>query len=162
GAGHVIAHNAVAFFHDGISVCTHGVPDAKRDDWAVAIDIYNNDIHVTGDDFIEADGGVHNIRVMRNRGMNAAHTGLSAQPTYDYDGYRPNRGVDMQYVWNGPRPGMMVDYDRPQNQAQRFKTLTELTAASGAEAHGIEVDYDIFTSVRPPSPPDSSVPSRPY
>ena len=29
GSGHVIAHNAVAFFHDGISVCTHGVPDPR-------------------------------------------------------------------------------------------------------------------------------------
>ena len=87
GSGHVIAHNAVAFFHDGISVCTHGVPDPERDRWAVAIDIYNNDIYVTGDDFIEADGGVHNIRVMRNRGMNAAHTGLSAQPIFGGPAY---------------------------------------------------------------------------
>jgi hypothetical protein len=46
----VIAHNAVAFFHDGISVCTHGVPEPEQDLRAVAIDIYNNDIHVTGDD----------------------------------------------------------------------------------------------------------------
>jgi hypothetical protein len=51
------------------------------------IDIYNNDIHVTGDDFIEADGGVHNIRVMRNRGVNAAHTGLSAQPIFGGPAY---------------------------------------------------------------------------
>ncbi len=87
GSGHVIAHNAVAFFHDGISVCTHGVPDANPNDRAVAIDIYNNDIHVTGDDFIEADGGVHNIRVMRNRGVNAAHTGLSAQPIFGGPAY---------------------------------------------------------------------------
>ena len=76
----------MAFFHDGISVCTHGVPDAVpdggRDAWAVAIDIYNNDIHVTGGDVIEADGGVHNIRVLRNRGVNAAHTGSSAQPIF--------------------------------------------------------------------------------
>jgi hypothetical protein len=236
GSGHVIAHNGVAFFHDGISVCTHGVPEAERDQWAVAIDIYNNDIHVTGDDFIEADGGVHNIRVMRNRGVNAAHTGLSAQPifggpayyirnvvyntpvalkfnnpagvlvyhntiiaenrtaqqvsnarfannlflgtdstggitvlggptaysTYDYDGFRPNRGVEMNYSWLGPRPGMQVDYDRPANQAQRFKTLAELSAATGQETHGIEVDYDIFESLRPPAPPDSSKPGMPY
>jgi hypothetical protein len=27
------------------------------------------------DDFIEADGGVHNIRVLRNRGVNAAQWG---------------------------------------------------------------------------------------
>ena len=87
GSGHVIAHNAVAFFHDGISVCTHGVPEPEQDLKAVAIDIYNNDIHVTGDDFIEADGGVHNIRVMRNRGVNAAHTGLSAQPIFGGPAY---------------------------------------------------------------------------
>jgi hypothetical protein len=82
GSGHVICHNAVAYFHDGIDVSTHGSPDPEEDRHAVAIDIYNNDIHVTGDDFIEADGGVHNIRVMRNRGFNAAHTGLSAQPVF--------------------------------------------------------------------------------
>ena len=87
GSGHVIAHNAVAFFHDGISVCTHGVPEPAQELRAVAIDIYNNDIHVTGDDFIEADGGVHNIRVMRNRGVNAAHTGLSAQPIFGGPAY---------------------------------------------------------------------------
>ena len=236
GSGHVIAHNAVAFFHDGISVCTHGVPEPEEDLRAVAIDIYNNDIHLTGDDFIEADGGVHNIRVLRNRGVNAAHTGLSAQPvfggpayfirnivyntpvalkfpnpagvvvyhntfiaenrtaqrvsnahfrnnlflgtdapfgisvlggptaysSYDYDGYRPNRGVDNQFTWVGPRTGMVVDYERPQNDAQRFKTLAEFSAATGQETHGIEVDYDIFRDLRPPSAPDSSKPGRPY
>ena len=82
GSGHVICHNAVAFFHDGIDVSTHGTPETEQESKAVAIDIYNNDIHVTGDDFIESDGGVHNIRVMRNRGINAAHTALSAQPVF--------------------------------------------------------------------------------
>lgn len=236
GSGHVIAHNAVAFFHDGISVCTHGVPEEEEELKAVAIDIYNNDIHLTGDDFIEADGGVHNIRVLRNRGVNAAHTGLSAQPvfggpayfirnivyntpvalkfpnpagvvvyhntfiaenrtaqrvsnahfrnnlflgtdaavgisvlggptaysTYDYDGFRPNRGVDNQFTWVGPRAGILVDYDRPQNEAQRFKTLAEFSAATGQESHGVELDYDIFTNLRPPVPPDSSRPGAPY
>ena len=236
GSGHVIAHNAVAFFHDGISVCTHGVPEEEEELKAVAIDIYNNDIHLTGDDFIEADGGVHNIRVLRNRGVNAAHTGLSAQPvfggpayfirnivyntpvalkfpnpagvvvyhntfiaenrtaqrvsnahfrnnlflgtdaavgisvlggptaysTYDYDGFRPNRGVDSQFTWVGPRAGILVDYDRPQNEAQRFKTLAEFSAATGQESHGVELDYDIFTNLRPPVPPDSSRPGAPY
>ena len=237
GSGHVIAHNAVAFFHDGISVCTHGVPEPEQDLKAVAIDIYNNDIHVTGDDFIEADGGVHNIRVMRNRGVNAAHTGLSAQPmfggpayyirnivyntpvalkfsnpagvivyhntiiaenrtepagveralreqpvsrdrydrrhrvvlggptaysTYDYDGFRPNRGVELNYTWLGPKPGVQVDYGSSAEQAQRFKTLADLAAATGQETHGIEVDYDIFENLGPPVPPDSSKPGTPY
>jgi hypothetical protein len=236
GSGHVIAHNAVAFFHDGIAVCTHGVPESERSLWAVAIDIYNNDVHVTGDDFIEADGGVHNIRVLRNRGINAAHTGLSAQPifggpayyirnivyntpvalkfmnpagvivyhntviaenrtaqrvsnahfknnlflgtdasagiaalggptaysTYDYNGYRPNRGAARQFTWLGPKPGVAVDYEMPPEAAQGFSTRAELAAATGQETHGIDVDYDIFEDLRPPSPPDSSKPGTPF
>ncbi len=85
GSGHVICHNAVAYFHDGITVSTYGTPDPKQK--AVAIDIYNNDIHLMADDFIEADGGVHNIRVMRNRGINAGQCGLSAQPVFGGPAY---------------------------------------------------------------------------
>jgi hypothetical protein len=87
GSGHVVAYNRIAYFHDGLSVCTHGAPEANDGRTGVAIDFYNNDIHVTGDDIIEADGGVHNIRVMRNRGFNAAHTGLSAQPIFGGPAY---------------------------------------------------------------------------
>ena len=228
GSGHVICHNAIAYFHDAIDVSTHGTPESAQELKAVAIDIYNNDMHVTGDDFIEADGGVHNIRVMRNRGVNAAHTGLSAQPvfggpayfirnviynaptalkfmakpaglivyhntviaenrntetfsnahfrnnlflgtdapgraiaafpnataysTYDYDGYRPNRGSPNQYIWIAPAKGQLRDYDISARNAQRFATLTDLAAATGGEMHGVEVDYDIFERVHPPDP----------
>jgi hypothetical protein len=57
---------------------------------------------------------------------------------------------------------VLVDYDRPATQAQRFNTLAELAAATSQETHGIEVDYDIFESLRPPVPPDSSKPGVPY
>ena len=87
GSGHVVSHNYIAYFHDGISVCTHGSPDPEEDRRATAIDFYNNDIHLMADDFIEADGGVHNIRIMRNRGVNAAQCGLSAQPVYGGPAY---------------------------------------------------------------------------
>jgi hypothetical protein len=82
GSGHVICHNAVAYFHDGICISTYGTPEKKQELKAVSIDIYNNDIHLSVDDFIESDGGVHNIRVMRNRGVNAAEHGVSAQPVF--------------------------------------------------------------------------------
>ncbi|MBI3698792.1 MAG: hypothetical protein HY238_28635 [Acidobacteria bacterium] len=87
GAGHVVCHNYIAYFHDGVDVCTHGSPDKEEDRQAVSIDFYNNDIHLMADDFIEADGGVHNIRVMRNRGVNAGQCGLSAQPVYGGPAY---------------------------------------------------------------------------
>ena len=87
GSGHVICHNSIAFFHDGVCVSTYGTPEKEQDLKAVAIDIYNNDIHLVVDDFIEADGGVHNIRVMRNRGVNAGQCALSAQPVFGGPAY---------------------------------------------------------------------------
>ena len=87
GPGHVIAHNAIAYFHDGIGISTYGAPEADPHRRASSIDIYNNDIHLSGDDFIETDGGVHNIRVYNNRGVNAAHGGYSAQPVFGGPAY---------------------------------------------------------------------------
>ena len=82
GPGHIIRHNAIAYFHDGICISTYGPPDPDPERRASAIDIYNNDIHLSNDDFIESDGGAHNIRVFQNRGVNAAHNGYSAQPMF--------------------------------------------------------------------------------
>jgi len=54
---------------------------------ASSIDIYNNDLHMLNDDFVETDGGVHNIRVFNNRGVNAARGGYSAQPMFGGPAY---------------------------------------------------------------------------
>jgi hypothetical protein len=82
GPGHVIAHNAIAYFHDGIGISTYGTPPNDPENQASSIDIYNNDLHLCNDDFVETDGGVHNVRVLNNRGINAAHGGYSAQPVF--------------------------------------------------------------------------------
>ena len=87
GPGHVIAHNAIAYFHDGIGISTYGTPPEDPDQRASSIDIYNNDLHMFNDDFVETDGGVHNIRVMNNRGINAAHGGYTAQPIFGGPAY---------------------------------------------------------------------------
>lgn len=81
GQGHVVCHNSISFFHDGITVDTHGLPEEGKP-LCSSIDIYRNDIFNTSDDFIEADGGVHNIRVFENRGFNSYHAALSAQPMF--------------------------------------------------------------------------------
>jgi hypothetical protein len=82
GPGHVIAHNAIAYFHDGIGISTYGTPPKDPEQQASSIDIYNNDLHMLNDDFVETDGGVHNVRVMNNRGVNAAQGGYSSQPVF--------------------------------------------------------------------------------
>lgn len=80
GQSHVVCHNYIAYFHDGICVDTHGLPeDGKK---TVSVDFYRNDIFNMADDFIEADGGSHNIRIFENRGFNAYHAALSAQPVF--------------------------------------------------------------------------------
>ena len=84
GSGHVIAHNEVAYFHDGIDHSTYGNPDdwpnTPRDRMPVAIDIYNNDVRAVDDNCIEADGALYNVRVLRNRCFDQAHRALSTQP----------------------------------------------------------------------------------
>jgi len=86
GQGHVITHNYVANWHDGIDVDTYGDPDGTpeelRDRVPVSIDIDDNDIYNMADNCIEADGGAHNIRVFRNRCFNSAGGALSAQPSF--------------------------------------------------------------------------------
>ncbi len=87
GPGHIIARNAIAYFHDGIGISTYGTPEPDAELQASSIDIYGNDIHMVNDDFIETDGGVHNIRVYSNRGVNAAQGGYSAQPVFGGPAY---------------------------------------------------------------------------
>jgi hypothetical protein len=76
GSGHVICHNYVANFHDGIDHATYGVPDGyppyshpdeypleevlEQDRLFASIDIYNNLIINMHDNFIEADGAMYN------------------------------------------------------------------------------------------------------
>jgi hypothetical protein len=86
GSGHVVAHNAIANFHDGVDVATYGNPDGSptplRDRLPVSIDFYGNDISNVEDNCIEADGGAHNIRIFRNRCFNHGHRALSVQPMF--------------------------------------------------------------------------------
>jgi hypothetical protein len=93
GPGHVIAHNQIAHFHDGVNVETYGNPDgsaavggphypppAFRDRRPVAIDFYNNLMSNFHDNPFETDGSMHNIRVMRNLMLNSASHAFCNQP----------------------------------------------------------------------------------
>ena len=98
GPGHVVAYNYIADFHDGINVETYGNPDGSAasgpgivdgpryptpeywDRRPVAIDFYNNYITNSHDNPIEADGGMHNIRIMRNMLINHPSHAFCNQP----------------------------------------------------------------------------------
>ena len=230
GQGHVVCHNYIAYFHDAIDVTEQGPPE--KEEWkAVSIDFYNNDIHMTADDFIEADSSVHNMRVFRNRGFNAGQHAYSAQPifggpayfirniayhipsggafkyniypagvlayhntlfsewttsppfsnvhlrnnlflgedypkrpilnvstytsytTFDYDGYRYNKGSEVQFLWRAPGPGKIMEYNLGKDDFNgSFNTLEEFSKATDQEKHGMIVDYDIFQKVTKADP----------
>lgn len=79
GRGHVVCHNRISDFWDLLAIANFRIP---VDDWRkhpVCIDFYNNELLRAVDDCIEADYGSHNVRVYRNRCLNA-HTALSVQP----------------------------------------------------------------------------------
>ncbi len=80
GQSHVVCHNYIAYFHDGICVDTHGLPQPGKE--TVSVDFYRNDIFNTADDFIETDGSSHNVRVFENRGFNSYHSAISCQPVF--------------------------------------------------------------------------------
>ncbi|MDX2245812.1 MAG: hypothetical protein SF052_03490 [Bacteroidia bacterium] len=227
GQSHVICHNTIRYFHDGICVDTHGLPEEGQDKKCVSIDIYRNDIFNTSDDFIESDGGVHNIRVFENRGFNAYHAALSAQPIFggpvyfirnicyqvpgtalkytirpagiftynntfcmetsisgfsnghfrnnlfmgpddgrpaisattytnysslDYNGYRIKKNSKIAYRWRYPADDSLNQGGDREISWREFTSLALLTASTGWEAHGVELDYGIFENVEKPDP----------
>jgi hypothetical protein len=102
GPGHVICYNEVRNFHDGIDCETYGNPDGSFatdpnlpdttdgpkypperywDLRPVAIDVYNNYMDNFHDNPFEADGSLHNYRIMRNLMLNCASHGFCNQPT---------------------------------------------------------------------------------
>lgn len=91
GSGHVVAHNRIRNFHDGVDHATYGNPDGTpeplRERLPVSIDFYNNDISHVEDNCIETDGAAHNIRVLRNRCFNHGHRALSVQPLFGGPAY---------------------------------------------------------------------------
>jgi hypothetical protein len=112
GQGHVVTHNYIANWHDGIDMATYGNPDGTpnviADRFPMSIDFYENDITNMGDNCIETDGGGRNMRVFRNRCFNSAAAGLSAQPIFGGPVY-----FIRNVVYNGPGAGSLKYVSTP-------------------------------------------------
>jgi hypothetical protein len=76
----------------------------------------------------------------------------------DYNGFRPNPGVNDAFEWNSPAFNVQADFTK-NPVTRRFKTLDEYREATGQEKHSVLVDYDVFMKV---SKPDMTDPQRVY
>lgn len=74
GPGHVVEHNRVSGFRDGISFLEDGSEDQ------FSIDVIENELSENLDDAIEADFCQHNCRIIRNRATNS-FIAFSSQPS---------------------------------------------------------------------------------
>ena len=75
GPGHVIEHNRVRGFRDGVSLMEQDEAVEQH-----SVDIVGNDIAEAADDGIEADFCLHNCRIVRNR-LTDTFVAMSAQPS---------------------------------------------------------------------------------
>jgi hypothetical protein len=87
-----------------------------------------------------------------------AFTTSTTYSSADYDGWRPNPGVQISFSWSSPKDGTRADFKGPWVKRD-FDTLEAFSKATGQEAHGVLVDADVF--VRAPLP-DRSDPQRLY
>jgi len=78
--------------------------------------------------------------------------------TSDYNGFRPNPGVEDAFEWNSPAFEVAADY-QGQQMTRKFKSLRDYAQTTHQEQHSIMIDFDVFVKV---SIPDKSDPQRLY
>jgi hypothetical protein len=76
----------------------------------------------------------------------------------DYNGFRPNPGVENSFEWSTPAPEERAVYSKSPI-SHRFKTLADYTKATAQDAHSVLLDYDVFVHVQIP---DRTDPQRLY
>jgi hypothetical protein len=143
GPGHVVAHNYIANFHDGIDVETYGNPDGSsaidgpayppREFWdrrPVAIDFYNNLLTNFHDNAIEIDGSLHNVRVMRNLMLNSGSHPMCNQPA----GGGPIYWI-RNIVYHAPGGSTRMTSGAAGVLFYNNTVVTETAAGSSANAH---------------------------
>jgi hypothetical protein len=80
--------------------------------------------------------------------------------TSDYNGFRPNDGADISFMWNSPPFATRADFTAKREE-RKFKTLQAFTEATGQDKHSILIDYDVFQKVMAPDPADPQKLYRP-
>ena len=152
GSGHVIAYNRVRNFHDGIDHATYGDPEGYPNTPHAlkpsSIDIYNNDISNVHDNCIEADGAMHNIRVMRNLCVNAGSHAYSLQPLLGGPAYFIRNAL-----YNSPYDGAIKFSEFPAGGVFLNNTwLSNFAPGETAVGSNMLVRNNIFIGQNPDAP----------
>jgi hypothetical protein len=71
----------------------------------------------------------------------------------DYNGFRPNPGIDNNFGWNSPESGVAAEYSKAPVK-RPFATLTAYSKATGEDQHSVQVDFNVFRKVSAPDPND--------
>lgn len=144
GDGHVVCHNEISGFGDGIKNGERG---------ARAVDIYGNEITSAYDNGIELDFGEGNVRALRNR-MTNNFAPLSFQPLYGGPAYAiRNVAVNLTHeqlkfhgVGGGSGPSGVLVWNNT-----FVAPDTALFMATNATSHWFEFANNLF--VGPETPP---------
>ncbi len=71
----------------------------------------------------------------------------------DYNGFRPNPGVENAFEWDSPAFQVAADY-KGKLTDRHFKSLKEYSEATNQDRHSVLIDYDIFANVKMPDKSD--------
>jgi len=130
GQGHVVCHNHVEHFHDGIATDQTAGPPQEGQPAPMAIDFYNNYIAHVADNCFETDMATQNIRVFRNLCINHAHASLSSQPVYGGPAY-----FIRNIVYHAPERGAIKMYMSPAGVIFYHNTLLAEVNIGQARVH---------------------------
>ena len=73
--------------------------------------------------------------------------------TSDYNGFRPNPGVNNAFDWDSPPFETAADYQHDP-VTRHFKSLQEYSQATHQDQHSILIDFDVFAKVTIPDKQD--------
>jgi hypothetical protein len=124
----------------------------KLNNYPAGILAYNNTVCSARQGFtppaIWQNGHFRNNLFMGGRDYAMETGSLTPYSTLDYNGYRRNSTE------------RFLKWIEPDGKVGRYQSIEDLHRATGLEAHGIEVDYDIFVNAVPPPESKSHEPSQ--
>lgn len=114
----------------------------KLHNYCTGIEAYNNTVCCAGSGFSCFDrwqnGHFRNNLFMGARGYAMETGSMTPYTTLDYNGYRRNE------------PERLIKWRAHDGQIGRYNSLEEFHKATGFEAHGVMVDFDLFMKAEPP------------